>query len=836
MTSQLTAEHHTKRPFRIRLPFITLACIGLVLAGWLYQKKHQNHPVLLPVPGNDPCDLVLIGVRPDYGDELYSPDGSFLRLDPCSDIQRPFWNADRLQRDFVFEIPVPEDTLKILKSTRLYLNGYSGYPLYPKIKLMRRPTSTRVTLCIGLPRLSMNSPSVISQLRGGEPVRTVDIEVRFFAGERHLSPIHFTGPFQSHQTYLDDEGLGYHMNLRQERIGSRSHHILLELSADPNRPLETPIILYRPDGSWKIARPYNSFNLPDKVTHQYRFIDSGLEQLSQISVNEPYYVRTFRNVVIHYPQRPSNTHAPFLDKLAQIFDLSAKNIPALKNLLAQDQWTGLDRIVQFLPHARGAALLIAIRSLSTNYTIDQLTPSQCDSLRHVLQSWLGTELEPQALAIGNWAQWPEFISAGLERLPWSHMPRKSEWDWARSFSFRKETTAREIEQVADFLKNSYTHHSDSRRYLIQFLRSQVHHPAGRAALLDLAQCDRPWVWTHLLQDDHLFAQMVADGNIPDLIWQRALALDVTDSMPVSAGSPAAAYAPIATWLSPAFAQYDPNQFTRVVMALDRHGDPQRDTPILGHYLRDQLEQWSLFKLKYRRKLKTENYIAIQKVVMLLNQWHQLHLGALGNDLDKFCDRENHHWRDIARMAIDWIETRQDPMWLAPDATIEPNDLRIVWYQPNAPEESTLLLWSCPPRPSERFDFFVWSHQAEPHQCWIYQDNNSSDVFKLRLRGPQYLPTTLRIDFNINQLPEPTHIHEFYDTALQKSSSNKMEAEDVYCLYWEQALSEDSVLTGTQLFTQWQHTVLHPNDVTKARPRVFSLDRMTKKMSEPLTQN
>ena len=801
---------------RIRPIVLIIAVLGLVFAALLFQRLHRTPSVRLPAGGSDPCDMVLIGVRPDYDDELYSPEGHYLRYFPSATIKHPIWDEDRLQREFIFEIPVPNNKLfKIIKPIRIYLNGHRGYSVSPDIVEIKNGPNIRLVCSVGLPRLSLNSKSMITQIRGGEPVRTVDIEANYYASPVNRTDVRFTGPFVPNQRYHDDNGLGYSLLGRHLRISPDSYQLELLVTAALDLPFDAKMLIFRADDTWKIHRAISTRSTQETVTQRFLLRDTNIEQLTQITFNEPIHTRNFRNVVINYPQRSKRSHAPFLDHLAHAFSLPTNDMASVRELLTHQQWDNLDATLTFLPHGRGKSLQIALQTLFNNLTIDQLNPATSQALRQAAQTWIGTELEPSALALGTWAQWPEFASPALERLKWTPFDRKSEWIWARSYDFHTQPSDIEIQAVADVLAQRMICHRETRHHLIDFLRHQVHNPTGQVALLDLAQGNHPWIWSHLIVNDDLFATMTEDHPIPTLIKQRALALDVTVPGAPTENPDTQAYASITSWLTPALAQYDPNQFARITQALANHGDPQRDTPQLAQYLVDQLNQWSLYQLG---KNLTDNYIAVQKAVILLNQWHDLNLGGLGQNLTIAWEHSSGYWQEIARSAITWAETRQNPMELAPNDDIDPNDIRLIWYHHKDPEQSVILLWSPAPLASEKFDCFSWTDRQGTFRCMIHPYMDYKRL-KLSLYGPPEFPTPVITYMYPGQLHPPIDLRQTEPNLPGQDIDTPLP----YSLIWEKATAQESILAGTTLYHQWQHRVLNPSSHDQPRPRVFSVD-------------
>ena len=191
---------------------IGVAVLAIGIFSYLARQPSSTRPV---ERGDDPCDMYLVGVRPDYSDDLYDARARHLGQDPPVNIVRTHWNTDRIQREFIFEVPIQDPSFKLVPPVRVYLNGHPGYSVKPRVTVIKSAQSTRIVADASLPRLSMRSKSAYARFRGGEPVKTVDINVRFYAGPRPAPEICFTGPFVYRQATTDDKGLGYALRARR---------------------------------------------------------------------------------------------------------------------------------------------------------------------------------------------------------------------------------------------------------------------------------------------------------------------------------------------------------------------------------------------------------------------------------------------------------------------------------------------------------------------------------------------------------------------------------------------------------------------------------------------
>ena len=154
---------------------------------------------------------------------------------------------------------------------------------------------------------------------------------------------------------------------------------------------------------------------PRTVTQRFLLRDTNIEQLTQITFNEPIHTRNFRNVVINYPQRSKRSHAPFLDHLAHAFSLPTNDMASVRELLTLSNGTTWDATLTFLPMDVVNPYKSPCKLCFNNLTIDQLNPATSQALRQAAQTWIGTELEPSAPRLGHLGT----VARNSRPLPWN---------------------------------------------------------------------------------------------------------------------------------------------------------------------------------------------------------------------------------------------------------------------------------------------------------------------------------------------------------------------------------------------------------------------------------
>ena len=210
---------------------LILTALAGASLGYYYLYRPACFLPMQPNMGNDPCDLRFIGMRKNYADELFASNGKFLHKDPCVNIYRTHWDRDVLQREFIFDIPVSDDSFKIASKINIYLNGHRGYSVRSKAIKIKYPNYTRLVIDAALPRLSLLSDSKFIRMRGGEPVKFVDIEVLYFAGKKTDPNIVFAGPFIADKTKDDIKKSGYQITAQTQYLSDKNLMLHITVTA-----------------------------------------------------------------------------------------------------------------------------------------------------------------------------------------------------------------------------------------------------------------------------------------------------------------------------------------------------------------------------------------------------------------------------------------------------------------------------------------------------------------------------------------------------------------------------------------------------------------------------
>jgi hypothetical protein len=768
--------------------------------------------------GTDPCDLRFEGVRKNYGDDLFSADGRFLRKEPGINVFTTHWDPEILRREFLFDIPVTDDSFKFAGPVRIYLNGYRGYSVRPRALRIKSQHSTRLIIDAALPCLSLRSKSALSRL-AGEPVRFVDIEMTYYCGPPSVSETLFTGPFVHGQTKSDDSQGGYTLRTVSQHLSPENLELRLFVTTPqpPEPPLALRLVLT--DGT---TRVYQRTGVQGNTVH-YLVPGLLLDQIRQITFNEPPWKKTFAGIAVDYV-RKGPAYAAFLDEYCQRLGISPTDRAAVSESVHQTEFVDANDALDVLDCVRGRAVIAVCNSIRHQLRVDRLEVAEQERVRKIANEWLGTEMAPEGIALGLWGNWPEFVEPALQWLKWSPFNRQSARDLANAFQYRTDPTDRELREVGAFLIRRKTKTNEVRRDLIRFLRLHVHTTAGQEALIAVAECDKPWIWTSVIQPGDVFARLAEEITLPHTVQLRALALGMTDHVQDANALMPQAGAQLAQCISPEFVQKNAAQFCRVIQALARHGDPRRDTPALLHYLDQQLRHWTSYKAKRgaaRAPVVLHNHIGIEKTVKLINRWHEIDIAGMGTQLDRPCHKACYNWRDVARTALAWGQHRTDPSLLPAGWQLGRRDVRVIWHDQSDPGQSVVSLWP--------FGSLV------PGRMHYQRVRARQDDLLLAMHIPleqPSLPIQLRVsvrhDTKSSQsqvffaesdaLPATFYLTPADEVALAAADGWPTQGTIVV----ERAAALDSVLSGTPLFEAWKQVYLQETPLKQAQPMVFLL--------------
>ena len=823
----------TNRLTFLRRKLGKLLLCGLVLGlipsvYWIIKRPSFSQPQ--PVMGDDPCDMGFVGLRKDYGDTLFGAQGERLGFDPAVNIFRTHWTQDSLQREFIFEVPVADDSFKIVPPVRIYLNGHRGYSSRARLVRIKSQHSTRFIVDAAIPRLSMRSNSPMAELQGGEPVRFVDIDISYFAGPRPPAEIRFIGPFGQGQPIEDELDRGYTLRTVFRNVSLETRELRLHVTAQAAAAPRSPLILTLADGTSQVVRSVgqsvDQLGSGPGTTLHYIASDISREQLIRVTYDEPYFTKAFRGIAVEY-QDKGRSYAAYLDAFCEQLGLFPTDRDAISQRLFQLEYADPLEALAVLDVVRGRAILPVGNTIRRQLRADDLDPNQRSRVRAIARQWLGTEMDNEGIALGLWGDWPEFVKPALRQLQWIRFDRDSERDLANSFRFRRQPTEAELHQVADYLLRRRTKSNAARGDLIEFIRSHAEGQAGLDAYQRLLESDRPWVWTSLIVPDKAFARLASQRGLSEAVKRRALALGVETGDPVDPRAQDSARAQLVQWISPEFVQKDVEQFGRVMAALARHGRPERDTPALVRYLGQQLRLWTAYRPKrasIRHPVRLHSHVGIEKVLKCLNTWHDLNLAGLGRDLSRVCSKDLCDWRNVARSALHWARTGNDPDRLPRGWQAASGDLRIIWHKVRRPEQSRISLWSSEGQSPARRLYHGLDLSPQRLLYSLYgEDASEVESIGLTVSAGLYDPIPVTLSFSVERATLP------FRSSL--SPEDVVTGEEDQSAHWlggwavsiEAAQAPESVLSGTKLFETWQQLYGRAQATDRPLPRTFSLE-------------
>jgi len=356
-----------------------------------------------------PLDIRLIGVRPDAGDEVYDPQGNRLSWSPgVLDVTDRPWGKQNFRRDFIFKVPDIDG--EILFDT---WQNVSPVGVNWKLKLGGvRPLcrSNGRQLFLFSTHIPRKHPKRIARLFSLDvPTRKVNLTLRYYYGPPRDPICTFAGPFSSGEKVRADGNSAY--ELTPEKLFSNSLTYRFRVSDNLKLSRRSTVLIYQNTGKK---------HLVTEVTREFFVFDSlSLEEIASVTIGEKPHERTFRNIVVSYPDRPATQYPPYLDRVAQqlgLTDLSKDDLATYRFKNANQAIAVID-IIQGGELARSAVQAITYSKPKTE--IGELDEHTQEKMRATAARWAASvdlQMRFYGLQLGLLASWPEFLEQAINML------------------------------------------------------------------------------------------------------------------------------------------------------------------------------------------------------------------------------------------------------------------------------------------------------------------------------------------------------------------------------------------------------------------------------------
>lgn len=799
---------------RLSRPMFLLSVIAAAVGAlgvWIWMCRGESS---IPA-ADDPTCLKLLYVRPDCGRQVYDAAGVPLGEVP-STAMRAHWEASSLVREFVFECRVKGEHPIFPRHMWLSLDEgiWRGVAWYKSIESADGWHTLHCEAIV--PRTVRRSAFTFGPIRvprSAVSVHTVDARIWYFAGPRGQARATFVGPFDIGRTYRAAEDDAVVL----QSSASGTSGIRLRLTGPSPVEADAPIIVYRRDGRRLLLESRSGSTSPGGFDWTVETLDIAPADIECITIGETPQQQIFRNIVVAYPDQPVRTYPQSLDEIIARLDLDTdlKSPGASESFVQNRSFLKTpSQALRILDIAQGPLLAYAIETLQAG-SVEDLSQAERERLESILGTWFETGRQIEACHLGLWAQWPRFTdtipsllrSGDLTGEPLRHLAV----EWGRKAPAEPNTVA----AMTDLLIDRDIVDSSIGEMLVYAIRRGAQNNGTH--IQRLAECDKPWIWERVIRPDGLFEQWKQDRLLSDTVRARIVALGMDDSVDDARSLEPQAETVLCSMLTPKYVQIGNvhDWFGR----FERQVGSERGTDVLVGYLKAQLQQWDTWQLPGRT---SRNPYGVRLAVQLLNRWHGTNLGGLGSDSGRYANSDyRFNWQDIAREALYWARTGEEPRKLPPDWRASPDDLRVVWFNRTSPELSVIAVWparrdpNLPPTDTVLEvvdDFLQFNIAPSPSTCQF--------VFRAGVvsrhsmgRNLTFAPAELPRKFD----PGPTNMSGTgadgvaHETPLWNGS---------WEIWIERAAAEESVLEDTTLFAVWKEQYLTPGP--PSRPQVFQI--------------
>ena len=734
----------TGRTFLVGLA--ALLAVGVVFSASRGQAGQENDE--LQVEG-DPLDVRLIGVRPDLSDAILDANGKKIGEDPRwgrgGNLR---WGAHetsfgsggarsktqpKMRRDFIFEVPKMDHSILLAmyhpvrlsgsdlpagtgfaflyyemedqsKAAALMLEGTSvsrrtwAFRSHSREGVLKTKKVIRRLLYLESTGHRKVPGRVVGVLQRDTPVERVDVTLRFWHGPRGPAAAAFSGPFRPGREIHADEDTAYRLVPTEPDAGQGGKAVFRLKTTRPTGGdiySKRAVLAYDRNGERYETKGRGGSWGGDGADFTFSVPGLALKDIAFITFGEKPREKTFRNILVSYPDRPPRDYPEYLDKMAEALDLKDRSPRALCRLKIETFWDA----VKVAEVARGDHLGQVHRQLSQP-TINpkKMNTTERTRLRAAVGR-LAQSKDPNyraaAVNIAWNAGWANYVDIAFDLLDAKSSSARS--TAARALmSFHKHLSAAQIRAIGERI---LAEDDRSFRRLIRPL-GLIGRPAAAEVLVRLARDDRPWLWWPALCHYRTRRSLGDRDELPTEVRKRIMLVSGEGLDNETEDVRAAALEMLPQLLTVQVLTEDSKVFDDVLSRVTKLLDRDTATKAIVGFLRELREVGTLpGPLAMSRSLHYRADVwAVAKMVRYLNLWHGTNLGELGRDVSywqlerlfRYVD-----WSGVVDDALQWSETGIDPALLPEDYEAKPNDLRVVWRNVDKPAESRVGVLRCP---------------------------------------------------------------------------------------------------------------------------------------------
>ncbi len=614
------------------LPILVVALIGLVVALALRDRRPQSRP-----SDGDALAVRLVGIWPDGSDDFYDAKGNQVgkRFFPADD-----WpsSTNQMWRVALLEIDTTNDLLSTSIEAQIDTGRYRMSTSTSGSELLSTGNVQRLFVSFNMQRTIRHHtlPFLRSRQR---PVGKIDLTLRYLPADAADHPqVRFEGPFQVKRTVAKG-GIELTPLAEENRPGWKAAAFQIK---SPHRKSfwDLPMIVEQTDGTRTAGSIRSSRSSPAGSQYEISTRGVSLKDVAAVMICEM-HSKTFRDVQIHYPERPLTDQPEHIARLAEALQggLSATGAVNLMHF-RHHHFRSPDEAIKVIDIVRGDNVGRAWRALeypqgrrSNSPEFSDLPVETQEKLRRAARTWVehgNREQRRAGLQMGANGNWPEFIDLALGWLQDDSFDDR----YAAAHALEKVSNldAEQLRTIGKVLKEESPPNAG---FLIRCL---ARHPGtGAEIVLELTADDRPWIWWRAMEA--LPGIPPASELTPKL--QRRLVLARGERYVPSKEAATAAYEQLPELFLSDLWRRDSSVHGKVYDRIVRHLDRERATELIVEYLGKSDPKW--------------NQWMTARMLRQLNQWHGRDFGQLGADPVKghYPTEETYDWGGAVSEAVRW---------------------------------------------------------------------------------------------------------------------------------------------------------------------------------------
>jgi hypothetical protein len=647
-----------------RRTLITIVLLGVALAVCLVlYVRIQVGNTRFSINYTGPLDIRLWGIRPDAGDTIYDPNGNKV-LDTLGIARNEttVWRDNLYRRDFIFEILDTNEPIAFLP-LRYSANREEdrrGSFLKGSLYFERHGRNFGWFQTV-IPRTKRQS-FLFGIWKKEVPVDRIDLHLRYYYGPPNKPICVFKGPFEfevdrklHRVTSVTDETGLYELSfdLVPSTSASPSELVML-LSTKRQIDPVADILFYDAGDKCLYVRRGCPHKIPAGEGIGYSIPRSVLKNTAKITVGEQPFETTVRNLKLDSPNSERRTYAERFDKMVEI--LKSGRAPTR---YVRHNFRDISELLKVIEVLRGEQICQVSRNLCFRrmgmlyIDPDTLDAEQSQKLKQVVLRWadaMDPEIRVNAIRLGLHCEWPEFFDMAFDLLEY---PNRNYFDEAVPvrdiaevlYSHREKLSERDINRIAMILPR-LTNPNAIRRLLYCVGRPKS--PARLTALWDMANSDRPWLWTDAIWLLLMWREL--EGKY-DSLSEKLKPRVFLVAGPNRFSNPAQIAPKVSelqlSLLSSQLLTHHGGTFSTLIARIPESTDKRAMTEVMIESLRymEYRRDWSVWK-------------AISRIARYLNLWHGMDIGGLGSDVRKEIPAlDKMDLEAVAVEAIEWYDKK-----------------------------------------------------------------------------------------------------------------------------------------------------------------------------------